>query len=563
MTGNARISNRQRPTALAIGLAALLLGAIAAPCDAQETGGDALPPLDVENVTIVGTRVIKLPAARKSEVVDSSVYILPAGDSLIFGERVSNFGGPGGSLPQYREFDPPATATLEGSFGTFLSPRARAHGELVKKPFDAMATVDYRATAGHTDSAEARSLLLDLQTGMLLGGDDPSVPRVRVGAGVDNVSDNYYLFGTRRSPYDRARSATRISASLQSAQDALVDYDLYLSMAQTSVEDRLGDSTWEASATAPGFGLALGAGSDTLRGRLSIDYLITSFMYRESVPTPNFVRVAGEAEYQPVAGLYLTAGLGYYGGQNSDSGSATLLMPRVAARYSAITATAGQPALSLFAWFAPEMRPASYRDRIMQAPYVDRELLLKPERVPVSLTAGARYSTLKLGMEARATFEQAENTPVVAADSAAVGALRWAHVDSRTLAALVTMNFEPADRWTAGLDLQARSSVARSTDEQLPMVPKIDFNMHATYMPDDALVFNASVRWVSEMSTTLGATPRSIPSRFVVDLGALYRLGRRLELFGEATNLLAQRYRLWEGYSAPGLELRGGARLRF
>ncbi|MBC8146188.1 MAG: hypothetical protein H7X80_11440, partial [bacterium] len=170
----------------------LALLAFTLPAIAQDGG---MPPLDVGEVTITGTRTIKLPPARKGEVVDSSVYSLPVGDTLMFGSRISNFGGPGGALPVYREFDRPARAHAEASIGTYISPRVMVHGEYNQRQFDLMGTVDYRGTDGHLDLARASSLLLDARGGVLLGGDDPTAPRVRITAGFDRIGDSYFLYG--------------------------------------------------------------------------------------------------------------------------------------------------------------------------------------------------------------------------------------------------------------------------------------------------------------------------------------------------------------------------------
>jgi hypothetical protein len=532
----------------------------ASPLLAQDAD-PGLPSLEVENVTIVGTRTVKLPPARKGEVVDSSVYLLPPKDTLLFGARLSGFGGPGGALPGYREFDRPAGGHAEASFGTHLSTRVMGHAEYNQRTFDLMGTVDFGATAGHVDSAEASSLLVDVHGGLLLGGDDPSAPRVRITAGFDRIGDNYFLYGTRVSPFDRSRTATRIDARLLSAQDALLDYGLYFHLEQTGVDDALPDTNTTATASIPGFGLSLAAGNDTLRGRLGVDYQIATLRYGRSQSTPNWVDAHLDFEWHPNPQLLLTVGGFYAGAQFSDSGSTTLMLPRVSARLQAA------PALALYASYSPELRAPSYRNRIMRSPYVERTIVLRPELVPLSIAAGARLTGSATTLDARVLFETAENTPVVTADSAATGVLRYDHVDSRTLAIRGSVETRILSALGLLAEAEIRSAVETSSDEQLPMTPQIDVRLRGDYELGEALGLHATLRYESAQRVSLGDRrsdlAREIDARMLLDAGATLQFSPAIGLFAEATNLLGASYDLWDGYVAPGIELRAGARITF
>lgn len=536
-------------------LTAILL-LIATPLLAQEEGG--LPELEVENVTIVGTRTVRLPPARKGEVVDSSVYVLPPKDTLLFASRLSGFGGPGGALPGYREFEPPMSAHAEASFGTYLSPRLMAHAEYNQRSFDLMGTIDFRGTAGHVDSAEASSLLLEARGGILLGSDDPAAPRVRITAGFDRIGDSYFLYGSRVAAYDRSRAATRVQAALHSAQDALLDYDLYFHLEHTAVDDLLGDSTATATASIPGFGLALAAGNDTLRGRIGVDYQIASLRYGRSASTPNWVSAHGDLEWHASPQFLVTGGLAYGGAQRSDTADAvTLLLPRVSLRLQAA------PSLALYASYLPELRAPSYRNRIMRSAYVDRAITLRPEKVPLSLAAGARFTGASTSLDARVLLETAEGTPVVSADTAIRGSLRYEHVDSRTLSIRGGVQTELLPRLGLLAEVEIRSAVDQETDEQLPMVPQIDVRVRGDYEIGEALGLFGAVRYESAQRTSLGDRSREVDARLLLDAGATLQFSPGIALFGEVTNLLGASYDLWDGYSAPGLELRAGARVTF
>lgn len=536
-------------------LLALFMIAVA-PVLAQDGG---MPPLDIGEVTITGTRVIKLPPARKGEVVDSSVYLLPVGDTLLFGARISNFGGPGGELPGYREFKPPASAHGEASVGSYLSPRAMLHGEYNERVFDLMGTIDYRGTGGHVDSAEASSLMLEARGAVLLGGEDPTAPRVRITAGFDRIGDSYLLFGTRSASqaFDRSRIATRIDAELESAQDALLDYDLYFRLEHTSVDDFNGDTTAPASASTPGFGFALAGGNDTLRGRIGVDYQISTLKYGGSSRTPNFVAARFDVEWHLDPRLLLTLGAAYSGAQFSDSGSTTMFLPRVSARYQA------SRSLALFAWYTPELRAPSYRNRIMNAPYVDRRIVLRPEKVPVNVAGGLRFSSDAFTLDGRVMFVAADNTPIVVADSAAIGSLRYAHVESRTLALRASAQMHVTNTFALLAEAEVASAVDVATDEQLPMTPQLDLRLRADYALSSAIGLFAAMQFEGEQRTNSGDDSRMIASHILLDAGGSYQLSDALSVFAEVTNLLGTSYELWDGYEAPGFEARGGVRLTF
>ncbi|MBC8144740.1 MAG: TonB-dependent receptor, partial [bacterium] len=479
------------------------------------------------------------------------------GDTLMFGSRISNFGGPGGALPVYREFDRPARAHAEASIGTYISPRVMVHGEYNQRQFDLMGTVDYRGTDGHLDLARASSLLLDARGGVLLGGDDPTAPRVRITAGFDRIGDSYFLYGHRLFTNDRARVVTRFNAALASAQDALLDYDIYFRLEHSSVSDVPGDATALATASTPGFGIALSAGNDTLRGRLGADYQISTLKYGGSARTPNWVAANFELDWHPNPQLLLTAGARYSGAQHSDTGSTNLFLPRVSARYQA------SRSLSLFAWYAPELRAPSYRNRIMQSPYVDRKMVLRAERVPVNVAAGLRFSSDAVTLEGRVLFETADNTPVVNEDSSVGGALFYHHVESRTLALRASAQMQLLPSLALLVEAQIGSSVDVATDDQLPMTPLIDARLRADYSLSNALGLFAAMQYKGEQNTTLDASDLVIAAHVLVDAGASYQLSDAFAVFAEVTNLLGTSYEVWGGYEAPGFEARGGVRFTF
>jgi outer membrane receptor protein involved in Fe transport len=537
--------------------AVCLMAILSLPAFAQEGG---LPQLDIEEVTVVGKRVITLPKARKGEVLDTSGYRLPQNDTLIFGDRVSNLGGPGGTLPGYRELTSPLRLNYEASIGSYISPHGLFQAEYLQKRFGLTGVIDYRGTMGHVDSAEASSLLVSGHGSVLIGGDGEGPPRSLVSADIEYIGDSYTLYGDSLAPFDRSRAATRFNAGFKSQEDGLVNYLLNVEIARTGIGDQLRDSSADVSALSAGVGFMLSAGTDSLRGNLRVDYAATSLHYETPTNSPSYVSIQLNGEWVPAPRFFVTGGLLYANAQHSDSGSSTLFMPRASLRYEL------NETVSIFGWFIPELRAPSYRNRIMEAPYVDREIVLKPESVPVRLAGGVRLTTEPMVIEARATFESAVNTPVVTAASTA-GHLRYDHVDTRTVGAEGSIQLHVIPNIDIEGDAVIRSATVVDLDQQVPMTPQIDLRGRINYAVTPAIELFGTLDFKTAQQTTLADSLfnddlRQIPARFLLGGGGSYKVSDVFELFVGISNLLNYSYDWWQNYSAPGFEIRGGVRGR-
>jgi outer membrane cobalamin receptor len=191
---------------------------------------------------------------------------------------------------------------------------------------------------------------------------------------------------------------------------------------------------------------------------------------------------------------------------------------------------------------------------------------LRPERVPVNITGGARFSGESTTLEVRGFFEKAQNTPVVVAVDT-TGTLQYQHVDSRTIGAeaIARMQFSP--RLSAEADLTVHSAVEETSGAELPMTSALDLRARADYGITDALGVFGAATFQSEQHTTLEGTNvpadlRTISARILLSAGASYRFMPSIEAFAEITNFLGYHYDLWQRYSAPGFEGRIGVRMK-
>lgn len=540
----------RRPHAAAI----LLFLLAAAPLAAQERG---VPPLDIGEVTVIGRRTLILPKARKGEVLDTSIYRLPAGDTLLFGPRMSNFEGSAGRLPAYREFDPPVHALAELSLGSYLSPRALIRGEYAERSFDIGGELDYRGTAGHIDSAEASSIRLLVRGGVILGDTVSPLRSFRLSSEIEHQGESYFLYGNSATPFDRSRSTTGIVIGLKSQEGHPVDYRARLAYSRTSVDDRGVDSISEASATEPSLDIAIGVDiGEDLRGRFAFDFSTSSL--RLAIPTRSTSNVSLSADLDWSVSPYMlvTGGVIYASGRHSDSGSASLLMPRLGARYAI------DPSFIVFGSFSPELRPNLYQDLLLASPYVDRQIALRPQRIPIRLVGGLRYGTETMTIEGRGFYETGENKPVVIADTGAMGSLRYEYADVTTAGVEGSFQVLPTEDFRIDVEARIAASKIDSLNKGAPMYPTIDLCGGAFLKASNEIDLQASLAYLSEQRVRL-IDETTIGTRLLLGLGGTYHVIPRLDIFAEVTNLLGISYDAWEHYSAPGFEVRAGARYRF
>ncbi len=536
----------------------LLLPAAAMAQNTGDTAKSSLPKLDVEDVIVIGRSSVVLPAARKGEVYDTTVMKLTGRDSLLFGDRMSYLGGSGGLLPAYREFQSPLRATLEGSIGSYISPHGRGHVEFIRPSFDVFGTLDYASTQGHIDSAAASSVLAELGGSIVMPG-DRVIPRQRLSGDLEWIDGNYTLYGNPVLPVDRSRSGLRVRLGLRSEERTPVEYGIDIGIASTSVEDTYADTTVATvSALSPDLALDVGLNLDSIHLGARVDYAVTSLQYSSSTRSPSNLVVGANLEVRPTDWLRVIGGIGYGRGEFSDSGSVSAVLPNAALWLRAADG------LALFARFSSELRTASYRNRLFEAPYAEAQMPMRPEYVPASVAAGLQTINGTVDLEAEGFLELAENTPVVVAT--APGELAWTHVDSRSMGLRAHASIRLIPSVELAGDLVARRAVETGSDRALPMTPAIDLDGRLTWSISDALDVFGTVRFESPQEVTYldGALlAEELSSRFLVGGGARYRLTGPLELFAEVSNLFNQDYDLWHGYSAPGLEIRGGARLVF
>lgn len=525
------------------------------------TGGT--PELEVPPVIVVeGTRTVVLPPARKGEVFDTTLYVLPPGDTLIFGDRITNLHGDGGLLPQYGEFDNPLKFNAEASIGTYISPHGRLSMEYSRDRWNVRGLLDAGSTAGHVDGAEAGALLIDGNIEYQIQGQLPSPGKARVSGGLTYAADGYTLYGNEINPFDRSRDIIDVDLGITSETDAVFDYAIGMSIESVSITDDTVAFTGDASAVTPGFSARFRLGDDKLNLGAGVEYQSTSLDYQSVTDNPEFVEGSGQVEWSPSPGLFITAGavLGY--GSFSDSGSSSLIMPKGAIRYDM------NKTFALFARFAPELRAPSYRSRIMEAPYVNRDIALRPEKVTFHLAGGTRINLGAISVHGELFVESASNTPVVTLDSIP-GALRYAHVDSRTLGIRGGVDADLADNLKVVGELSLLNSVDDETDEQLPMRPNLEITADLHYALTKKFGISGSLTFRNEQRIALEESPipvgveSTIENQLLLGGGATYQLLEPLALFAEVTNLLNQGYDWWQNYQAPGIELRVGARARF
>jgi outer membrane cobalamin receptor len=117
-------------------------------------------------------------------------------------------------------------------------------------------------------------------------------------------------------------------------------------------------------------------------------------------------------------------------------------------------------------------------------------------------------------------------------------------------------------------DVAILSTTADSTERQLPMQPSFRTRISAEHQLARDVVLRANLAIVGEQNVALfperlpAGVDETVGGRFLLGAGGSYWLNDKVELFGDISNLLNQKYDVWSEYSAPGIELRVGARAR-
>lgn len=558
--GDAGRRSRRRGERLPVlGLSLLFLLLLSFSANAQVVGSEG------ENIVNLPStqRTVVLPPTRKAEVIDTTFYTLPPGDTLIFGSRITNLHGDGGPLPVEGEFVRPMVLNAEASIGSFISPRGRLALEYAVDRWNARGLLDLRSTAGHVDGAEASGITVDAGAEYQIRGALPSPGNARVSADLRYQGDDYTLYGRADGPLDRTRTFVDVGLGLASETDASFDYAIDIDITSVALGDDTVGFSGEASAMSPSFGGRFRYGDDSLNINASLRYVSTSLDYATPTEGMSFLEAIAMGELSPARGLFISGGVVLAAGDHSDSGSSTLVMPRGGIRYEA------SRTIGLYARFAPELRAASYRDRILRAPYVDREMPLRPEKHLIDVAGGLRLGFGTASVEGEAYFRLSENTPVVTVTSPTAGSLAYTHRDARTIGVRGLLRATIGEKVSLAAEARLENAVDDETDEQLPMRPVVELRGEAAMSLTEKIGLTGRVTFQGAQNVAIN--PQILPAgvdltigpRFLLDAGATYRIAESFTLFAEITNLLVQSYDWWQGYEAPGIEVRVGGRARF
>ena len=558
------MSTKSRPMMMTMRISFLLLFALSVPLGAQTGGGSGL---EVPVVELVYERPVVLPPSRKGEVLDTLFYQPISDESMIFGQRISNLYGDGGPLPIEGEFDDPLVLNVEASLGTYISPLGRISAEYARERWNVRGLVALGSTGGHVDGAEGRGLRIEAGGEYQIQGRLPSPGKARIGGALLYRGDDYSLYGRSTGSLDRRRSLVDVDIDLTSETDLSFDYALMLGIEGVDIDDDSVGFARNAAAFSPEFGGRFRIGDDSLNVAASLRYRNTSLDYVTPSDDVGFLEAAGRGEWGAAKGLFVTLGAiaasgGYSDGDTTVGTSATLIMPRASARYEI------SRSLAIYGRFAPELRAPSYRARMMRAPYVDANMPLRPEKLPLALAAGLRIGTGETDLELEGAFETTENSPVVTLGDAA-GILEYTHRDASILRLQGSFRTRMNDDLTVNGRITVEKATDDVTDRQLPMRPILSARAIAIWDFTERLTLDADILFEGEQNVTFdattlptGVTDGTLGSRFLLGVGGTYALTSGFDLFARLSNGIGQIYESWQGYEAPGIEVRGGVRGR-
>lgn len=125
------------------------------------------------------------------------------------------------------------------------------------------------------------------------------------------------------------------------------------------------------------------------------------------------------------------------------------------------------------------------------------------------------------------------------------------------------IRYHVAQTFSIGFDAQWMSFYNK-TYTQLWHTPGIRFKGDIQAQPIKKLTINAYISFIDELYA-LDNNNRTLKLNSILDMGAgaEYEIIKRVNIFLQANNILNNKYQRWYGYEAYGMNIFGGARLKF
>lgn len=538
-----------------------------------DTSHAGMPALELPEITIIGKKAITLPFARKGEIYDVSVYDMPPPDSSFMLTR-PRLPLPVGEYNRLQERIPSWHASIGGGGGyTGGSSLYDANGffGMLTGSWDIDAKgfffgSNYSPISTWVVPAQSpvvyplnpiSSTITSLMYGIgcvgrtILATDNDLLKSLKLGLGVNIRQEQFPIYGLGGSPAnvlaqtERDRSNSVISGGIGSVQRNGFVFDMNLEARLWTVIDKGTSNDLTATAAEPRLTSFLAADIGRFRFSGTLSYESSSLNYTGSTQSPSLLVFSPWMQWQLMERWSIAAGLVSGYGSFSDGGSNSLLLPSAKLRWE----IDGMRDFSI--WWKPEMHFAGYDSLMRIDPYLNRELILRPERAPINFGAAFSFDSRFMTFTVRGVYRQSTNRPIIVSSS---GRMDAAYIDATETSIEANGSLTPFPPVRLFYDALLQSSLPDTGDSQLPMTPAVNISAKGEYdLPHVPVTIYGRARFLSSQNVDLAGT-RTIDPYFTFDAGGSITPVSNVVFNLDLLNLTDTRYSWWEGYIASGFQ---------
>jgi hypothetical protein len=282
-------------------------------------------------------------------------------------------------------------------------------------------------------------------------------------------------------------------------------------------------------------------------------YSGTSLDYDRATESPSLLGLNAGIRWQATKSWSVELGGQLHDGSGSDGSGRTLVSPYAIGRFEI------DKDRQVSLWTKPGMRLYKYGEQIGCNPYLVREIILRPESVPLNIGGGIWFNGELLSIEVNSEFSKISDKTVTVADS---GYLRLTYVDAVQVAVNVHGTFAPVDYARLIFSGTIQPTYEENQSVQLPMIPLVQAAARGEIVLPVPMTLWLSLEYWSKQNINFSRSD-DLGSRFLAGLGASTAIIPRTVLSAEINNLLDDQYEWWSNYGAPGITFRLNAKVNF
>ena len=508
------------------------------------------PKLEIPEITIVGKKAITLPFARKGELFDNDLYQAPPPDSSLLVQSNSMVLLKG-TLPRYEQQEQPWRWSVEGLLGSFSRYGGRGFVDYHSQRWNMSGDLGGQSTDGHVTNANASLFSGSVNASTTLSTDNSILKSLDASFGGGFQHQTYGLFGITSSEVRRKLTTLSFHANLFSINRQYNALDAGMKADATSLSDTYGGADSSVSALSPKLFASYFTTVHRVKISGEISYIGSSLDYQHTAQSPSMTGIILKTSWQTSADFSIEVGGKYLQGTHSAGEDRTLTVPVGSLLWQRDSVVA------LSVWFEPDMEFHTYNSLLSTVPYIDREMVIDPQRMPVRFGSSVHYRSGALSFDVRGSYASFSNHELMIADS---GRIHLEYAEAKGTRLDVDGEFNPS----TGVRISGGGSVVSAHESgssvQLPMVPLISLRGRAELDGPLFTTFWSSAEYQSSRNVDRAGT-QSLKDYVLLNAGVSFHAIPRLVLNADVFNVFDTSYEWWSGYRAPGINFTVGAKL--